>query len=192
MTSAGASHGSGARSSGDRRTVMTFGNDSQAGELQLALPARAGQVEGVDDPLHETTPSDDLGSQAFVMGEAVTRSLAPSLSIHGSLSHNGGTGDRREQSRSPRRDDESRASGSSARTPMQRSAPGHPCHGMSLAPSARRLGAAPLASEAVVSTGSQPALNFDVEAGRQKVHGFHVRQTHCLLLKLFLCPSTAA
>ena len=74
---------------------MTFGNDSQAGELQLAVPARVGNVEGVEDPLHEITPSDDYASQEFLTVEAVTLSVASSLTFLASLSPNAGNGDRR-------------------------------------------------------------------------------------------------
>ena len=76
------------------------------------------------------------------------------------------------QSRSLRRDDESRASGSGARAPRQRRVPGHPYHGMSPAPLVRRLGTAPRASEVALFTGSQPALNFDAEAWSPNWTGF--------------------
>ena len=49
-------------------------------------------MDGVGDPLREITPSDDHGHQAFVIAEAVTLSLASSLTIPVSLSPNGGNG----------------------------------------------------------------------------------------------------
>ena len=82
-------------SSDDRRTAMMFGNDSQAGELQLADPARVGNVEGAEDSLHAITPSDDHVSQACVIDEAGTLYLASSLTILSSQSPSGGNGDRR-------------------------------------------------------------------------------------------------
>ena len=102
----------------------------------------------------------------------------------------GATGGRRKRSRSPRRDDESRASGSSARTPRQRSSPGHPHHRMSPAPSARRLGTTLPASEALISIGSQPALNFDVEVWASNGAGAASSTTPLLAIKssLFYVP----
>ena len=128
MASTGESHGSGATSSDGRSIAATFGNESNIGDLPLALLAPSSGMNGSGYPPHDLTPSDDYGLQAFAIAEAVTLSLASSMTTPASLSPTLGGGDRRKQSRSPRRDDGSRAFPSGTHTPRSRHSPVHPYH----------------------------------------------------------------
>ena len=95
MVSTGADHGSGATSPDGKRIVVTLGNESNIGDLPLAVPAPSRGMNGSDDPPHEVTPSDDYGCQACDIAEAVALSLASSMTVPASLRPTRGSGGRR-------------------------------------------------------------------------------------------------